>query len=97
MPYLTHKFLTRKLLSKKVNEIFLVNNIISYLGNECEKCGKIQEKPLTICIAWSKGNFKLEDIENNDYKLKKLCKRCTYSRCSRIQIYREIEDHLVYL
>ena len=83
----------RKLLEKYVNEICLVDKILSFVGkNECEKCGVIQEKPLTVVISWNKGDYNLKDIRGSDYKLKKVCETCTVCRCSQIKIYREIED-----
>ena len=84
----------RKLLSKRLNEIHLVDEILSFIGtNECEKCGIVQEKPLTIVISWTNGNYKLKDIEGGNYKLKKVCDTCTFMRCSQIKIYREIPNN----
>ena len=83
----------RKILSKYVDEIKLVDKIISYIGsNECEKCGVIQDTPLTVVIAWENGNYKLTDVEGSKYKLRKVCNTCTFCRCSQIKIYHEIPN-----
>ena len=90
--------LIKKILSKCVDEISLVNKILSYLGsNECEKCGTIQSSSLTVIISWKIGNYDLKDIKGNDYELKKVCQTCIYMRCSKITIYKEIlNNELMY-
>lgn len=84
----------RKLLSKYVDEIKIVDKILSFIGsNECEKCGVMQDNPLTIGISWTVGNYKLQDIQGSDYKLVKLCGSCTFCRASSINIYYEIPNN----
>lgn len=83
--------MSRKLLEQTLPKD-LTNIIITYMGNECEKCNIITEHPLTVCLSFTNGTYAFTDIPNSDYKLKKFCKNCTYSRCSSIKIYLEVQD-----
>ena len=87
---------TRELLEKKfIKDI--TNIIITFIGNECEKCKDVVEEDLTICLSFKYGTYSLQDIPNSKYTLKKMCKQCTYSRCSSVKMYVEIQDkNLVY-
>jgi hypothetical protein len=82
----------RKLLLKFLDEQNIANIIIDFLGNECEKCGELQEEPLTNIINIVKGNYNFDDLPNSKYEIKKVCDICTYNRCSKCPIYVEIPD-----
>ena len=85
-------FVLRFLLEQYVDERSIVDIIISYLGNECQKCYQIQNEPLTCVLKWNIGTYFLDDIPNNDYHLRKVCQDCTYRRCSSMQVYIEIPN-----
>jgi hypothetical protein len=92
-----NKFFINEYLEKKVKEKYIVKIISSYLGYQCEKCGKFQSNKLTYVISWDIGNYNMKDISNNDYKLKKVCNSCLFCRCSEIKVYHEIPDEQCYL
>ena len=76
------------------NEKYIAKNINQYLGNICDKCDKQSEQPLTIVMSFdkSKGSYRFTDLPGANYKLKKFCKGCCYSRASPAPIYIEIQD-----
>lgn len=82
----------RNILNNYLDEIHLINTIFTYTGGiECQKCYNLQyDKPLTIILSFTIGTCNLDDIPNNNYKFKKVCKHCLWSRCSSLKIYREI-------
>ncbi len=86
----------RELLEKiLLNDI--VNIIITYLGNECDKCKEITTKSLIIGLSFQNGTYDFKDIKGSKYVLKKFCDKCIYCRCSPVPIYVEIHNEkLVY-
>jgi hypothetical protein len=86
--------LIKKILLQNKNEKYLAKNIIEFVGeNCCQKCYKNSKEPLTIVISFdkSKGSYYFIDLPGANYKLKKFCKKCTYSRASQAKIYIEVD------
>ena len=84
---------TRNILNNFVDESNISQIIIDYLGYECEKCKEIQQHQLKVGLSFTKGYHNLVDSKNSDYKLKKFCDTCIFSRCSSIPIYLEINHY----
>lgn len=92
----------RQLIEEKLinsgNERYIANIIINFIGKECDKCKSICDYPLTHVMSFNrKGNYKFHDLPGANYKLKKFCQKCCYSRASSAPIYIEVHDsNLVY-
>jgi hypothetical protein len=86
--------LIQKILLQNKNEKHLGKKIIEFVGeNCCQKCYKNSKEPLIIVISFdkSKGCYNFTDLSGANYKLKKFCKKCIYSRASQAKIYIEVD------
>lgn len=74
------------------NDEYIVEHIVSYLGNQCDRCFNYQDKNLTIVISFNDGirDYNFRDHIHTRYGLKKFCDSCIYSKASSCKIYVEI-------
>jgi len=95
---MTLEKLIENVLIKSGNERHIAKNINQYLGNICDKCHKHSEERLTIVMSFNqnKGNFRFTDLPDADYKLKRFCRKCCWSKASSAKIYIEIPDQKTY-